>query len=154
VESPVTSASATPAASRRPSSAAGSRTAERGPGPVAAGTTIATAGPATVPVGTTTAGGSPPSTPVDPGPTATTTRPTPAPIVRTLTSAGGTVHATCPAPATAHLLSWTPKKSYHVESLSPGPAAVTSVLFQRAKDGIRMTVTCRGGVPDTSSERV
>ena len=158
-ESPVAANSPTPAASPRPSSAG--RTPGRDAGPVAAATTIVTAGPSIVPVGTTTAGpppsGGPPSPggpppPGQPHPTATTRPPAPSPVVRTLTSAGGTVRATCPAPATAHLLSWTPKKSYHVEEVNPGPAAVTSVLFLRAKDGTRMTITCHGGVPNTSKQ--
>jgi hypothetical protein len=72
--------------------------------------------------------------------------------VRTLLSAGGTVRATCPAPTAAHRLSWIPKKSYRLEGVRPGPAAVTSALFLHGREGIRMTITCHGGVPDTSNE--
>jgi hypothetical protein len=38
--------------------------------------------------------------------------------------------------------------------VNAGPAAVTSVLFLRAKDGTRMTITCHGGVLNTSNKKV
>jgi eukaryotic-like serine/threonine-protein kinase len=152
VESPAASESTTAPASRRPTPAAAGRTTDRGAAPAEA--PIGTAGPSTVPVGTTTVGTQPTATPtrVEPDATATTTRPPPPPKARTLSSAGGTVRAVCPAPATAHLLSWTAKKSYRVDSVNPGPAAVTSVVFAHGSGGIRMIITCHGGVPRTSNE--
>ncbi|HEY7273410.1 MAG TPA: serine/threonine-protein kinase [Actinoplanes sp.] len=157
VERPTTVQAVTPSASRRPASAAAGGTADRA-APVQA--TIATAGPTTVPVGTSTAGTPPTATPThgEPSATATTTRPgpppPPPPKERTLSSAGGTVRAVCPKPSTAHLLSWKAKKPYRVGSVDPGPAAVTSVVFVHDPEGIKMTITCRGGVPETSNESV
>jgi serine/threonine-protein kinase len=145
---------ATAVATQRPTPAAQGRTTDRAAAPAL--TPIVSAGPSTVPVGTATTGVPPTPAHVDPSPTPTTTRPgSPPPAVRTLKSVGGTVRATCPAPAIAHLLSWMPKKSYHVESVSPGPAAVTTVVFLHGKeDGVRMTITCRGGVPATRNQSV
>jgi serine/threonine-protein kinase len=154
VERPAASPAGTPPASQHPTPAAAGRTTDGAAAPAEA--PIGTAGPSTVPVGTITAGTPPPPTPTrnEPIPTATTTRPAPPPQVRTLSSAGGTVRATCPAPATAHLLSWKAKKSYRVDSVNPGPAAVTSVVFLHGGEGIRMIITCQGGVPETSNESV
>ena len=152
LESPAASRSAAAPASRRPTPAAAGRTTERAAAPAEA--PIGTAGPSTVPVGTTTVGTPPTATPTPVGPsaTSTTTRPPPPPKARTLSSAGGTVRAICSAPATAHLLSWKAKKSYRVDSVNPGPAAVTSVVFMHGSGGIRMIITCHGGVPRTSNE--
>jgi hypothetical protein len=69
------------------------------------------------------------------------------PQERTLTSAGGSVRATCPSPGTAQLLSWTAQKPYKAREVDAGPAAATSVTFKHGKDLITMTVTCSGGVP-------
>ncbi|MFD1373609.1 serine/threonine-protein kinase [Actinoplanes sichuanensis] len=81
-------------------------------------------------------------------PTATTASPSPTPTVeRTLSSDGGTVVATCTDPATARLLSWTPARSYRVQSVDPGPSTSTSVAFKHGNDVITMTVTCVDGIP-------
>jgi hypothetical protein len=151
VGGPAASPSAAPPAARRPTPAAAGRTTDREATP--AGAPIGTASPSTVPVGTTTVGNPPPTaTPTRVEPSATATRPPPPPKARTLSSAGGTVRAICPAPATAQLLSWKPKKSYRVDSVNPGPAAVTSVVFMHGSGGIRMIITCHAGVPRTSNE--
>jgi hypothetical protein len=89
------------------------------------------------------------------GPTVTVTvtvappspSPTVAPVQRTLSSEGGTVVATCSAPATAQLLSWTATRPYRVDSVDAGPAEATEVTFRHGADRVTMTVTCDGGIP-------
>jgi serine/threonine-protein kinase len=71
---------------------------------------------------------------------------------RTLTSAGGRVRAECAAPGVAHLLSWTPARTYRVEQVSPGPAAVTRVTFKHGTEFATMTVTCAGGIPSADTD--
>ncbi|MEU4158567.1 protein kinase [Actinoplanes sp. NPDC026670] len=81
-------------------------------------------------------------------PTVTTASPSPSPTVeRTLASDGGTVVATCTAPATARLISWAPIRPYKLESVDPGPSASPEVVFKRGNDVIAMTVTCADGIP-------
>ncbi|WP_433292203.1 protein kinase domain-containing protein [Actinoplanes sp. CA-030573] len=110
---------------------------------------------ATGPAGPAGGGAVPPTPGVTPTPvptattppvTATTEAPPPA-TERTLTSPGGTVVATCPAASTARILSWTPARSYHVESTDAGPGAAPSVTFAHGKDTVTMTVTCTAGEP-------
>jgi hypothetical protein len=126
--------------------------------PAAAGATTVTVVPgggppaATTPAATATA-----ATPTTPAPSAThttaTTTPEPPAEERTLSSAGGSVRATCTAPARAKLLSWTPAKSYHLGAVNPGPGSAPAVSFIHGKDVVTMTVTCSGGVPSADVDR-
>jgi eukaryotic-like serine/threonine-protein kinase len=127
----------------RRTSGGSARTPTPGPGGVPG------AGPGDTPTGT------PPGTgPTRATPTPTATTPDAPPQERTFSSDGGSVRATCPSPGTAQLLSWTPARSYRVDELSPGPAAAAAVVFRHGNQRIRMTVTCSGGVPATSNDRV
>ncbi|MEU4425950.1 serine/threonine-protein kinase [Actinoplanes sp. NPDC024001] len=87
-------------------------------------------------------------------PTAPDPDPEPVPVQRTFTSTGGTIEATCPAPTTAQILSWTPAGQYKVQSTSPGPSAAPAVTFKRGKTLITMTVTCAGSEPTMTREPV
>jgi eukaryotic-like serine/threonine-protein kinase len=127
---PVNGATAAPAAPGAPGPA---RTDEAVRGPVA--------GP-TAPAPTTAAAGT-----ATPAPDPTTTAPDAPPQERTLSSTAGSVRATCPAPDTARLLSWTAQKPYKVMQVDAGPAAAPSVTFKHGGDVVTMTVTCSGGVP-------
>jgi serine/threonine protein kinase len=86
-----------------------------------------------------------------PHPTLTTTAPAAEPSVRTLSSAGGSVRATCPATDTAQILSWTATKPYKVaqgdKQAGPSPA----VSFKHGNTQVTMTVTCNGAVPSANS---
>jgi serine/threonine-protein kinase len=101
-----------------------------------------------VPGGAGTPGRTATATPTQPAPTTTSA---PEPQERTLTSAGGTVRADCPSPATARLLSWSPARTYRVEEVSEGPAAEAVAVFRHGSERVRMTVTCSGGVPSTDN---
>jgi hypothetical protein len=87
-------------------------------------------------------------TPDEPG--ATTTGPA-EPEERTLSSAGGTVRAVCPAADTAQLLSWSATRPFRVEDVSAGPAAEAVAVFRRGNRLVRMTVTCAAGVPSSTN---
>lgn len=101
--------------------------------------------------------------PDDPDPTTTTGRPAPTTVPpattqapppveeRTLSSAGGSVRATCTSLVTAKLLSWTPTKPYKVDDVEEGPSVTTRVVFKHGNDRVRMTVTCIAGVPSAVS---
>jgi hypothetical protein len=95
----------------------------------------------------TSPGAAAPAAPV-PATTTATEPPSPSPTVelveRTLTSEGGTVVATCSAPTTARLLSWTATRPYKVESADE---AASEVTFRHGTDLVTMTVTCDGGIP-------
>ena len=82
--------------------------------------------------------------------TAATTPAPAAPVDRTLTSAAGTVVATCRAAGTAQLLSWSATKPYKVQSVSAGPARAPAVTFKHGGDVVTMTVSCVDGVPSVT----
>jgi serine/threonine-protein kinase len=125
-------------------------------------------GTTTVPGATPAVPGAPPpgATPVTapattgPGPVPTTGEPAPTPTTdappqeRTLSSAGGTVRATCPDATTAQLLSWSATKPYRVGRVDAGPASAAVAVFIRGKQQIRMTVTCTAGTPSTANEEI
>lgn len=104
--------------------------------PSAAGTGTGAAEPGTTAV-------PPPSPTADPTP--------PPPQVRTLSSPGGSVRATCTTDGRAQLLSWAAATSYRVDSYNAGPAAAASITFKHGNDLARMTVTCADGVPSAST---
>jgi predicted Ser/Thr protein kinase len=99
-----------------------------------------------------TAPGAPASaTTAAPEPTVSTEAPAGEPRERTLSSAAGSVRATCPATDTAQILSWTATKPYKViegdQEAGPSPA----VSFKHGNTQVTMTVTCSGGVPSATS---
>jgi eukaryotic-like serine/threonine-protein kinase len=104
------------------------------PGPIAGGSTIPT--------------GSPPPKPSTPdGP------PTPIPVQRTLTSAGGFVVATCVGPALS-IDSVVPASGYQVDSQTLHGTTAASVVFATAGSQVRLSIACQSGVPfDTSPSR-
>jgi len=87
----------------------------------------------------------PASTPIAP-PTAT---PAPA-ATTTLTSAGGSVRATCTSTGLARLLSWTLNRSYRVVSVNAGPAPTATIDYQHGKTFVHMAVTCTDGQPSAT----
>lgn len=129
-------------ATARPTAGAGTTT------PGAGGPSDHTGALSSGPPGTTNTptAGPDPGGPAPAPPTPTTAAP-PAPQQRTLTSAGGTVRATCTPSGSAQLLSWTPTKPYKLEHIDPGPAPATVAAFRHGNDIVQMTVTCTGGVP-------
>jgi len=137
------------------------------PGPGTAATsdqpigTHRAAGPGATTAATTTTGPGAPAAAAPPAlsptaaPSRTTTAPpatttAPAPVERVLTSAGGTVKATCPAATTARILSRTPAHGYHEVSADAGPGAAPFVTFRHGKQDVTMTVTCSAGEPSAA----
>jgi hypothetical protein len=97
----------------------------------------------------------PPSTGTTSAATPTSTfPPTPQPSQpqqRSLSSAGGTVHATCTPDRLAQLLSWTPARSYKVDRVDPGPATSATIVFRHGTNTVQMIVTCPDGVPSATT---
>jgi eukaryotic-like serine/threonine-protein kinase len=67
---------------------------------------------------------------------------------KTLSSAGGTVDATC-AGGKVTLVSWAPKPPYEVQRVNAGPIVAAAIIFKNKASRIRMTVTCVAGEPTT-----
>jgi serine/threonine-protein kinase len=67
---------------------------------------------------------------------------------KTLSSAGGTVDASC-AGGKVTLVSWAPKPPYEVQRVNAGPIVAAAIIFKSPTSRIRMTVTCVAGVPTT-----
>jgi serine/threonine-protein kinase len=88
---------------------------------------------------------------VGPDPTVTTRPPEYEPTERTLSSAAGSVRATCPSPETAQLLSWTATKPYKVIEGDSDAGPSPSVSFKHGNQQVTMTVTCDDGVPSATS---
>jgi hypothetical protein len=63
-----------------------------------------------------------------------------------LTSPDGSAEAICTASG-AYLSYWSPQPGFEVDDVVRGPAAVASVIFRGASSGIKMNVSCNGGVP-------
>ena len=84
-------------------------------------------------------------------PTATTTPPAAPPEERTLSSAAGTVRATCPSPGTAQILSWSATKPYKVVEGDDAAGPSPSVSFKHGNTRVTMTVTCDDGVPSSTT---
>ena len=97
----------------------------------------------------------PTASPAQAGRPAATAPPSPqspgaaAPAGTLLSSAGGSVMATC-RPAGAYLLSWSPQSGYTADDVVRGPAATTQVVFQTGSQGVSMAVSCTGSVPSAS----
>ncbi|GAA2590351.1 hypothetical protein GCM10010435_81250 [Winogradskya consettensis] len=100
---------------------------------------------------TTTPAGTPTSSRPEPEATTTTTTTAAAPQERTLSSAAGTVRATCPATGTAHILSWSAIKPYKVIDGDTEAGPAPEVSFKHGNTQVTMTVTCSGGVPSATS---
>ncbi|GGN49990.1 serine/threonine-protein kinase [Actinoplanes campanulatus] len=111
------------------------------PAPPAGVAPTVTAPPTALPTATTTTAAPTPTVEV------TTTTTTAAPVQRTLSSAGGTVVATCHPGGDAEILSWKAAGSYKVQSTDPGPAAAPSVTFKHGNRRVTMTVSCDSGAP-------
>ena len=126
---------------QRPTALSNTGTAEATPGPTAPGKPAAV-----VPApGATT-----PKTD-GPAPPVTTTDPADQPRERTLSSAAGSVTATCPAAGTAQILSWAATKPYKVTEGDKEAGPSPSVSFKHGNSRLTMTVTCDGGVPSATS---
>jgi len=66
-----------------------------------------------------------------------------------LSSAGGSVVATC-GPAGVYLLSWSPQSGYATDNVVRGPAVTAQVQFETASREVSMVVSCAGSVPSAS----
>jgi serine/threonine protein kinase len=128
------------------------------PRPTGAGNTVTvlpTRGPTAPgnPAGTAPAATTPPTDPItpEPDPTGTTSAPAAEPAERTLSSAAGSVRATCPAPGTAQILSWTATQPYKVTNGETEAGPAPTVSFKHGNTQVTMTVTCNGGVPSATS---
>jgi hypothetical protein len=66
-----------------------------------------------------------------------------------LSSAGGSVVATC-GPAGVYLLSWSPQSGYATDDVVRGPAVTAQVQFETASREVSMVVSCAGSVPSAS----
>jgi eukaryotic-like serine/threonine-protein kinase len=86
-----------------------------------------------------------------------TTEPTTAPpttdppVVRKLTSSGGSVQATCPQPATAQIQSADPVKPFKKLSVDTAAGTAPTAVFKHGKTRVTMTITCQGGEPSTAN---
>ncbi|MEU7902976.1 protein kinase domain-containing protein [Actinoplanes sp. NPDC049118] len=129
---------ATGAPSAGPTAAARSPIApEQNPDPSVAPSAVASAPEAS--------GGPAPS--AEPAPSVAPATAEPIAKVRTFTSPGGTVEASCDDSGQAKLVAWAPKDPYQVERVSAGPAFTASIVFKHVASRIRMTVTCVAGSP-------
>jgi len=63
-----------------------------------------------------------------------------------LTSPDGSAEAVCTANG-AYLLYWYAQPGFEADDVLRGPAAVASVIFRDLTGGIKMIVSCHGGVP-------
>lgn len=63
-----------------------------------------------------------------------------------LTSPDGSAEAVCTAGG-AYLSYWSPQPGFEADDVQRGPAAVASVIFRSVSGGIKMNVSCVGGVP-------
>ncbi|MEU0563716.1 hypothetical protein ABZ321_57925, partial [Dactylosporangium sp. NPDC006015] len=92
------------------------------------------------------------------GPAPTTEPPSPPPTSdpprsETLTSAGGTVTATCDGAGRVRLTSPDPADGYKVTTFNGGPAGTAEVAFKRGNVTIRMSVTCDDGAPTATTTK-
>jgi eukaryotic-like serine/threonine-protein kinase len=103
------------------------------------------------PAGEAPAPGATPPKADDPAPPATTEAPPEQPRERTLSSAAGSVTATCPAAETAQILSWTATRPYKVTEGDKEAGPSPEVSFKHGNRRLTMTVTCDDGVPSATS---
>jgi tRNA A-37 threonylcarbamoyl transferase component Bud32 len=106
--------------------------------------------PVTVPAASPSAPGATTTGP-DPVVTTTTTTAPAQPVKRTLSSAAGSVRATCPAADTAQILSWTATKPYRISDGDKEAGPAPAVSFKHGNTQLTMTVTCDGWVPSATS---
>ncbi|MFC7245565.1 hypothetical protein ACFQO7_24090 [Catellatospora aurea] len=71
---------------------------------------------------------------------------TPPSTIRSLTTPGGVVHASC-AGGTVTLASWSPAPGYRADDPEPGPADRARIKFKKGKTEMRVVVTCAGDEP-------
>lgn len=88
-----------------------------------------------------------PAATATPRPSATQPAPPPAAATATLSSAGGTVVASCTA-GTVRLLAWSPAPGYAVDEVEPGPAAEAEVRFAGGGTRVQVSVTCGAAGPE------
>ncbi len=120
-----------------------------------AATPSATAAPSQDPTPAATSPGPEPTAPATatpgatatPRPTATQPSPPPAAATATLSSAGGTVVASCAA-GTVRLLAWSPAPGYAVDEVEAGPAAEAEVRFIGGGSRLQVEVTCGATGPE------
>ena len=63
-----------------------------------------------------------------------------------LTSAGGTIVASCAGPR-AYLVSWSPQQGFGAGDVVRGPATSAQVMFTGGQLTVTMIVSCRAGTP-------
>jgi serine/threonine-protein kinase len=97
---------------------------------------------------TATAEGTGPGRQPAPEPTSTTMPPQESGEVRTFTSTGGTVTATCGKKDRVELVDWSATDPYTVERVRPGPAKTAHAVFVNRLDRVRMTVSCADGTAE------
>jgi len=130
-----------PSAAAATAAATGTAAVGLPPAPVVPGDPLPTA-PAPGPV-PTTAGPAPA--------TSSTPQPPAEPAERTLSSAAGSVRATCPGAGTAQILSWAATKPYKVSQGDREAGPSPSVSFKHGARQLTMTVTCSDGVPSAAN---
>ncbi|RKE02653.1 hypothetical protein C8E86_7961 [Catellatospora citrea] len=77
---------------------------------------------------------------------APTGQPSASAAIRSLSTAGGVVHASCAGGAVT-LASWSPAQGYRADDPEPGPAKEARIKFKRDKNEMRVVVTCQGAEP-------
>ncbi|MEU8076346.1 hypothetical protein AB0B31_12955 [Catellatospora citrea] len=89
-----------------------------------------------------------------PSPGAATPAPTGQPsagaAIRSLSTPGGVVHASCAGGAVT-LASWSPAQGYRADDPEPGPAREARIKFKKDKNEMRVVVTCRERNPSPGS---
>ncbi|GAB4058278.1 hypothetical protein GCM10028775_64970 [Catellatospora paridis] len=85
-----------------------------------------------------------------PSPGAATPAPTGQPsasaAIRSLSTPGGVVHASCAGGAVT-LTSWSPAQGFRADDPEPGPAKEARIRFKKDKNEMRVVVTCTGAEP-------
>ncbi len=71
------------------------------------------------------------------------------PAAQSFSSIGGTVEARC-VEGGPYLEFWTPAQGYHAKDVVRGPAERARVKFESRNYEVVMTITCVGGVPQST----
>lgn len=89
-------------------------------------------------------------------PTPTAPKTSATPVERTLSSAAGTLLATCPAATTAQILSASPIAPYKLKTVDTAAGPSPAALFKEkgAATRIVMTVTCSSGIPSATTSSI
>lgn len=77
----------------------------------------------------------------------------PQPVVRTLSTRGGSVRATCRSGGDAEILNAEPDGRFKIKDLFRGPSSAPEVVFRLGLYTERLTVTCADGEPRKSVDR-